>query len=147
MTHEEEENKRVIRRLLDSEAETRAEAPIEPEQDQPEDSLGTTKANASHRTPVPPQHIALDKDNMPLPRRVDELDMDATRVSPVAYDPPSRPRNAPTRLAQPVQRPIQTPVSNGTDTPNWRRGWGGCLLRGFIAALFGLVIFTLIGGS
>ena len=39
---------------------------------------------------------------MPLPRRVDELDMDGTRVSPVAYEPPSRPtERADTRLAPP----------------------------------------------
>ena len=147
MTNEEEENKRHIRRLLDSEAETRADAPIEPEQNKPADQVGTTKASASHRTPTPPHHIALDKDNMPLPRRVDELDMDATRVSPVAYDEPSRPRNAQTRLARPVQPPIQPPVSGRDINSDGRRGWGGCLLRGFIAALFGLVIGVLIVGS
>ena len=142
MTNEEEENKRLIRRLLDSEAETRADAPVEPEQDQPADAAGTTKASASHRTPTPPHHIALDKDNMPLPRRVDELDMDATRVSPVAYDPPSRPRNTATATRTIKSQPISQPVPS-----DWRRGWGGCLLRAFIAALFGLVIFALIGGS
>src|SRR5687768_6006637 len=143
----EEENKRHIRRLLDSEAETRADTPLEPEQNQDPsaDSTATTRASAAHRTPT--SHIPLDKDNMPLPRRVDELDVDATRVSPVAYDPPSRPRNAPTRLAPPIQPPIQPPVSTRPLASDWRRGWGGCLLRGVIAALFGLVIFALITGT
>lgn len=137
----EEDNKYHIRRLLDSEADTRADTPVEPEQAQSADPAATTRAGTPRRTPTP--HIALDKDNMPLPRRVDELDMDATRVSPVAYEPPSRPRNAQTRLAP----PIQPPVSGRTNPSDWRRGWGGCLLRGLIAALFGLVIFVLIAGS
>jgi penicillin-binding protein 1C len=148
MTEEEkreEENKRHIRRLLDSEAETRADIPVEPEQDESVDPAATTRASTPRRTPT--SHIPLDKDNMPLPRRVDELDMDATRVSPVAYDPPSPPRNAPTRLAPPMQPPIQPPVAAETIPADWRRGWGGCLLRGFIAALFGLIILTLIAGS
>src|SRR3972149_2637535 len=141
MTDEEEDNKYHIRRLLDSEADTRADTPVEPEQAQSADPAATTRAGTPRRTPTP--HIALDKDNMPLPRRVDELDMDATRVSPVAYEPPSRPRNAQTRLAP----PIQPSVSGRTNPSDWRRGWGGCLLRGLIAALFGLVIFALIAGS
>src|SRR5687768_9314366 len=119
----EEENKRHIRRLLDSEAETRADTPIEPEPDQDPsaDSTATTRASAAHRTPT--SHIPLDKDNMPLPRRVDELDLDATRVSPVAYDPPSRPRNAPTRLSPPIQPPIQPPIATQPPASDWRRGW------------------------
>ncbi|HEX6269028.1 MAG TPA: transglycosylase domain-containing protein [Anaerolineales bacterium] len=141
----EEEHKKHIRRLLDSEAETRADTPIEPEQDDLADTDATTRANTPHRTPV--HHIQLDKDNLPLPRRVDELDMDATRVSPVAYDSPNRPRNAPTRLAPPIQPPVQPPVSSRPIPSGWRRGWGGCLLRAFIATLFGVVIFALIAGS
>jgi hypothetical protein len=35
----------------------------------------------------------LDKDNMPLPRRVDQVDMEGTRVTPAAYGSASRPRN------------------------------------------------------
>ena len=139
----EEENKRFLKRLIDSEAETRAETPIEPTQDEPAEPADTTRASPPRRTPTPP-HIPLDKDNMPLPRRVNEVDMDGTRVSPVAYDPPSRPRNAQTRLA-PVQPQINPPSQ---PVPlNWRRGWGGCLLRAFLVALFGVVIVLIIGGS
>ena len=42
---------------------------------------------------------------------------------------------------------MQPPVSGRTITSDWRRGWGGCLLRGFIAALFGMVVVVLIVGS
>lgn len=150
MTNEEEEKREEdrqhhIRRLLDSEAETRAEAPLEPGQDQSTDSTATTRASSAHRTPA--HQIPLDKDNMPLPRRVDELDMDATRVSPVAYEPSSHPRNVQTRVAPPLQPPIGPPIPDRTSTFSGRRGWGGCLLRGFIAGLFTLVLLALIGGS
>src|SRR5687768_18420511 len=80
----EEENQQYIRRLLDSEAETRAEPAIEPKPEEPASQEGTTRASPPRRTPNPPP-IVLDKDNMPLPRRVDEVDLDGTRVTPVAY--------------------------------------------------------------
>ncbi|HLO30671.1 MAG TPA: hypothetical protein VK249_16115, partial [Anaerolineales bacterium] len=67
----EEENKRFLKRLIDSEAETRTDIPVEPREDEQTDAAATTKASPPHRTPTPPPHIALDKDNMPLPRRVD----------------------------------------------------------------------------
>ena len=100
----EEENKQFLKRLIDSEAETRTDIPVEPKEEEPADPAATTKASPAHRTP--PLNIPLDKDNMPLPRRVDELDMDGTRVSPVAYEPSSRTRNAQTRPAPPIQPPI-----------------------------------------
>src|SRR6266487_6691280 len=142
----EEENKRFLKRLIDSEAETRTDLPAEPKEE-PEDATATTKANPSRRTPTPPPHILLDKDNMPLPRRVDELDLEGTRVSPVAYEPPSRQRNAQTRLAPPMQPPIQQPVLGRTITFSWRSGWGGCLMRGLLVVLFGIVVALIIGGS
>src|SRR5512138_3199589 len=91
----EEENKRFLKRLIDSEAETRTDLPAGPKEEEP-DPNATTKASPPRRTPTPRPHIALDKDNMPLPRRVDELDMEGTRVSTVAYEPPSRPNKLPT---------------------------------------------------
>ncbi|HUF00142.1 MAG TPA: transglycosylase domain-containing protein [Anaerolineales bacterium] len=146
----EEENRRFLKRLIDSESETRADVPIEPKEDEEADQTATTKASPAHRTP-PPLRIALDENNMPLPRRVDELDTDGTRVSPVAYDPPSRPRNAQsaqTRLAPSVQPPTRVPpVSGGAIASDWRSGWGGCLVRGFLVALFGMVVVLIIGGS
>src|SRR6476620_3998151 len=110
----EEENKRFLKKLIDSEAGTRTDLPAEPKEEKPADPTATTQASPAHRTPTPRVNIPLDKDNMPLPRRVDELDLEGTRVSPVAYEPPSRPRNvqnAQTRLAPPVQPSVQTPVA------------------------------------
>ncbi|HLO14181.1 MAG TPA: hypothetical protein VK206_05090, partial [Anaerolineales bacterium] len=96
----EEENKRFLKRLIDSEEETLTDLPAETKEDEQADPNATTKASPPHRTPTPPR-IELDKDNLPLPRRVNEVDMEGTRVSPVAYEPPSNPRNAQTRLAPP----------------------------------------------
>ncbi|HEX9386589.1 MAG TPA: biosynthetic peptidoglycan transglycosylase, partial [Anaerolineales bacterium] len=145
----EEENKRFLKRLIESEAETRTDIPVEPKEEEPADPTATTKASPARRTPPPPR-IPLDENNMPLPRRVDELDLEGTRVSPVAYDPPSRPRNAPnaqTRLARPVQPPMQPPAIGRTTSFDWRSGWGGCLIRGFLVALFGVVVALIIGAS
>ena len=146
----EEENRQFLKRLIDSEAETRTDLPAESKEEnkeaKPVDPTATTKASPARRTPPPPR-IPLDENNMPLPRRVDELDLEGTRVSPVAYDPPSRPRNAQTRAARPLQPPIQ-PYPPGRTAPlNWRSGWGGCLLRGFLVLLFGLVVTMIIGAS
>ena len=80
------------RRLLQSEEETQGKykpLPVEP----------PAPTTAKYYRP------RLDDDNMPLPRRVDELDMDGTRVSPVAYEPPSKPRKAQVRLAPRSQPP------------------------------------------
>src|ERR1041384_8321799 len=100
----EEENRRFLKRLVASEAEPRTDLPANGKEDGSSDSTATTKAVPPRRTPPPPANIPLDENNMPLPRRVDELDMEGTRVSPVAYEPASRPRNASpqTRLAPPV---------------------------------------------
>ncbi|NWG08178.1 MAG: transglycosylase domain-containing protein [Chloroflexi bacterium] len=143
MTNENEEERReFIRRLIDSEAETRAEPPLEPKKDDESgEQAATTKAQPPRRTPPP--HIPLDQDNMPLPRRVDEVDLGSTRVTPAAYESTSRPRNGvsqPRRVpppSQPVSRPLKIDL---------KQGWG-CLLRGLILGLFGLVILAIIGGS
>src|SRR5215208_1172132 len=109
MTNEEEERRKRIQRLLDSEAETRAEPPVDPKQQPTDDSADTTKASPPKRTPTPP-HIALDKDNMPLPRRVSETDMEGTRVAPIAYESTSRPRNdAPVVNRLPPSPPLNPP--------------------------------------
>ncbi|HSB00931.1 MAG TPA: transglycosylase domain-containing protein, partial [Anaerolineales bacterium] len=131
---------------IDSEAETRTDLPAEPKEEEPNPNA-TTKASPARRTPTPPPHIALDKDNLPLPRRVDELDMEGTRVSPVAYEPPSRPRNAQARLAPPIQIPVQPPAVGRALSFNWRSGWSGCLVRAFLVALFGVVLLLILGGS
>ena len=82
---------------------------------------------------------ALDKDNMPLPRRVDEIDMEGTRVTRAAYEPASR------------QLPPQPPKNNPPTQPKkpsiFRRGNMGCFLRGLIAIVFAVVVLGLLIGS
>ncbi|HEX2998169.1 MAG TPA: hypothetical protein VHP14_25315, partial [Anaerolineales bacterium] len=73
--------------------------------------------------------------------------MEGTRVSPVAYEQPSRPRNAGTRSLPPAQLQAAPPAGGRTLTFDWRGGWGGCLVRGFLVALFGIVVLLIISGS
>ncbi|MBV6450589.1 MAG: Monofunctional biosynthetic peptidoglycan transglycosylase [Anaerolineales bacterium] len=153
MTNNEEDRSKKIRRLLDSEAETRAETPIEPRKDESEEQQATTKASVPRKTPTPPPygeggHISLDENNMPLPRRVHEVDLEGTRVSPVAYEPASRPRGmTETRRVSPPSQPRKTQsASFDWNSIDWKRA-GGCLARISVLALFGVVILAIIGGS
>ena len=180
-----------LRRLLASEEETIPELPVQDEKPggSPSDetiasvlsSLGEEEGvspEAQTQTPTPDTPIpALDKDNMPLPRRVDEIDVGATRVSPSAYDvlpkatsarpisstPPSQPtstrqggNNLPsqstgTRLAASNipsgSQPRLATQRAPTTPPTSWQSRLGCLLRIFIIFLFGLVILALLGGS
>lgn len=151
MSNEEEERRERIRRLIESESETRAEPPFEPKPDEPADSNATTRAHPPQRTPTPPPHISLDKDNMPLPRRVNEVDMEGTRVTPVAYEPTNRPRNGvPTNRppAPPLNPPMQAsyqPPARSIANP-WRMD-AGCLARLLVIILFGVAVLLLIGGT
>lgn len=119
-----------IRRILNSEEETVGDiqplAPIPP----------------SDAT-LPLTRPALDADNMPLPRRVDEIDMDGTRVTPAAYEPTTGERAAAMRATIPPG--VQMPSFNLKNI-NWR-GNLGCFLRVLIALLFVFVVFALCMGS
>ena len=148
MTNEDEDRIKKIKNLLDSEAETRPETPIEPAKD---DSPyeGTTRASVPRHTPTPPpprRPIELDKDNMPLPRRVDQLDMEGTRVTPAAYGSVSRPRNTRPRPAS-TPRPSQPPPKRPVISLEWLGKSGGCFSRALVFSLFALVILAVIGGS
>ncbi|HJS18310.1 MAG TPA: transglycosylase domain-containing protein [Anaerolineales bacterium] len=157
MTNEEEERKNRIKRLIDSEAETRPESPVDPTAGESADPAGTTKAQTPKRTPTAsqPAHIPLDQDNMPLPRRVNEVDMDGTRVTPVAYEPTSRPRNGAPLNRQPTYPPLNPPLAPPSQPPPstrpassaWRPEYNSCLVRTMIVALFSVVILMLMGGS
>ena len=90
---------------------------------------------------------ALDKDNMPLPRRVDEVDMEGTQVTRAAY--------ITTQSQQPQPKPVATtstpPSQPRAQIPskfniNWR-GNMGCFLRGLIISAFAVVVIGLIAGS
>src|SRR5574342_361866 len=85
----------------------------------------------------------LDADNMPLPRRVDEIDWDGTRVTPAAYEPTTAERAAAMRATIP---PATRLPSFDLKNINWRTNLG-CLLRVLIALLFVLIVFALCMGS
>ena len=99
-----------------------------------------------------PQPAVVANDR-PLPRRVDQIDADATRVSPMAYAPPSRgTAGAPPALppatspaGAPARSPIPYPKST-QKTNNWRKG-AGCLLRLSVLLIFGVVVVSLCGAS
>ncbi|MCE9647225.1 MAG: PBP1A family penicillin-binding protein [Chloroflexi bacterium] len=115
-----EDNDR-LRRLKQSEEETQGvynPAPLTPD----------SKITDKYYRP------ALDKDNMPLPRRVNEIDIEGTRVTRAAYEPTSR----------------QVPPRSQQNTPARKKIWQGntgCLLRGLIAMAFLGVILGLCIGS
>ncbi len=154
---EDEEKKHRIKKLIDSESETRAETTIEPRRDKSDEKPATTTVSpARPSSPLQtgegrrgegkmPPHIALDQNNMPLPRRVHEVDMEGTRVSPAAYERASRPRGATeTRRVAPPSKTQS--ASFHWSSFDWKRA-GGCLVRLIVIALFGLVILAIIAGS
>jgi penicillin-binding protein 1C len=174
----EEDPRDRLRRLLASEDETMPELPRADEEpggspsDETIASVMSSLGEEEEESPPPPERTptpdtpmpALDKDNMPLPRRVDEIDVGATRVSTAAYNvlpkassvrsrgnTPSQPigarpaaGNTPSRPSAP--RPASQPIPTSPTVPFWR-GRGGCLLRAFIVILFGMVALALLGGS
>ena len=140
-----------LRRLLRSEEETRADLTPAPQSKPTIDPAPKTEGT----TPVFTRP-ALDKDNMPLPRRVDEIDLEGTRVTPAAYQPAKY--QQPASQQQPVyQQPEYTapPSSSLQETilerlstfGSFLKGNTGCFLRGFIIAAFLLVIVGLCLGS
>jgi len=110
-----------FRRLIKSEEETQGEykpAPSKPS--------GTT---AKFTRP------ALDKDNMPLPRRVNEIDIEGTRVTRAAYEPATNRRSA-----------AEGPPPSFNFRSMWR-GNMGCFLRGLIVSMFAVLVIGLCTGS
>ena len=150
-TPPEEDPRDKLRRLLASEDETMPDLPTPDEKpggspsDETLASVMSSLGEEDEETLVLPEHTptpdtpmpALDKDNMPLPRRVDEIDVGATRVTPAAYNAPSQPA---------ASRPATQRVAKKPRAPFWK-GRGGCLIRGFVIFLFGLVGLALLGGS
>lgn len=105
-----------------------------------------------------------DPDGSPLPQRVDQIDTDATRVAPTAYDNSYHPalRSSARPTTQPASRPATLPTPT---TPrhagylpqpaapaapskgiNWNTGFG-CLLRMVVIASFALIVALLCGAS
>ena len=126
-----EDNDR-LRRLKKSEEETQgvySPAPVDP----------ASKTTDKYYRP------ALDKDNMPLPRRVDEIDLEGTRVTRAAYEPTAR--HVPVEPQQNISSQFGNILSKfKIPSINWR-GNTGCFLRGLIVMVFAVVIFGLCAGS
>ena len=144
-----EDNDR-LRRLLKSEEETRADLnpapPSKPTTDPAPKTDGTTPVFT---------RPALDKDNMPLPRRVDEIDLEGTRVTPAAYQPASqrpiyqqpasqhRPTPQQSQYAPPPPPEAPSLMDRLSSFGSFLQGNTGCFLRGLIIAAFLLVIVGL----
>jgi len=168
MNDEEDDDKlKELRRILRSEEETREDLTPPPEDMQKTPPKRTNTGNTTPRFTRP----ALDKDNMPLPRRVDETDVEGTQVTNAAYRqatnqrPPvnhqqpqqsQRPKyqQQPSRPSQPVnqsqrqsRRPAPRQESFWDKFKSILRGNKGCLIRGLIVSVFGLVIIGLLLGS
>ena len=170
MNDEEDDKLEELRRILRSEEETHAD--LTPPT---ADTAKTPKPNPNSVGNTTPRFTrpALDKDNMPLPRRVEETDVEGTRVTNAAYRQDTNQRPPINRPPQPPQRPTnqqqqQQPRPSRPVNPNqgrlprkpaprqesfWDkfqsilRGNKGCLIRGLIVAVFGVVIISLLTGS
>ena len=137
-----------------------SETPPQPPKEEPNDRFRRLLSEIEEeedalidQTPPPPPPLGSTPQSLPpadgtrglpLPRRVDEIDVDATRVTRSAYSPPSR--RTPTRpQPQPPTPPIK---SHSPTTPsfNWFKGLG-CFLRLVIIGLFFSVIVAICGGT
>lgn len=113
-----EEKDEYLRRLIASEEETRVDFPVPP------------YPNETSQEQSASEH---------LPRRVNETDLDATRVTPAAFNPVSQPRPPQKKRKRWKFSLLQL---GDIKQINW-----GCLLRGFILLIFGLVLLAIIGSS
>jgi penicillin-binding protein 1C len=104
----------------------------------PPPMLGTTPQSS------PP---ALDTRGMPLPRRVDEIDVNATRVTQAAYEPgySSIPPSVPSTRSTP-EVPVKRKPKKKRKEINMGV-WAGCGLRMLILGLFSLAIVGIFMGS
>ena len=89
----------------------------------------------SDRTSPPP--LFPEPGNMPLPERVDEIDLNATRVTPAAWQPTVR-QSPPGQIPPPP-----APPETETGSFDFQRGLG-CLTRILVVSLFATAILGLI---
>lgn len=119
-----------FRRLLNSEDETRAEPPSQPA-----------------RPPAKPlpqaSYPALDKDNMPLPRRVTETDMDGTRVTPAAFETKTAPHRRTSHTGSDSQMSLGRLRISGPRSSKWRSQ----ILLALVILAFIFVVIGLCLGS
>jgi len=128
----------------EDEKDNSEEKPTLPQQEAtspPPPSLGTTPQTA------PP---ALDTQGMPLPRRVDEIDLGATQVSSSAFNdvPPRRIQTPPPAAPRPAAPPPKPKKRSRRklQTAQIERGLG-CLLRMSIMGAFIFVIVAVLAAS
>lgn len=114
---------------------------IEPLAAQPDSAQMPTKVSAPLPPPPPGTTDA-------LPRQVDQIDLSATRVSPVALYPETHPQH---RLegSGAGHQPPQHPGRNGTGSSHKQNPFQlrSCLVRGIVIALFALVLGLVIAGA
>ncbi len=110
-----------LRRLIASEDETRVDVPVPPYPPPPIEEVNKTQ-------PDPLSH---------LPHRVDEVDVDATRVTPAAYNPISQPLPP---LPPAKKKSLFSSFRN--KSINW-----GCFLKLIFLAMVGLIILGIMGGT
>jgi 1A family penicillin-binding protein len=115
MNHE-DQNRERIHKLIQSEEETRA---------------GTSPQTPRAAHPASPRPN-LDKNNLPLPRRVNQINVEGTRVTPAAFEPVTTPRNRTPPNVRPRRRNLF-----------FRFGYLGCAIQVLIALVFILVVFGL----
>ncbi len=146
-------------------------AKVEP----PPAGLETTHPMSARATPPPPalgatpskSPPAMGTQGLPLPRRVDEIDVDATRVSSAAFRQPgeaatapgestvrregvSQPRSSATKASvppPPLVRRVSPAVPLTPPTSQVLTQGLGCLVRAMIVGLFFLVIAAVCGSS
>jgi len=147
-----------------AEQEPGSTQPTQSDSETTQDDTAPVKLGKSdHPTPPPPPPYqgrtpprslpAVDQYGFPLPHRVDEIDVNATRVSPAAYRSPQNQPSAGKPGSPPPQPPVPTRRYSATASPpprkparDYRRGLG-CLVRGFIATIFVVVVVALCAVS
>ncbi len=126
----------------DSEEDLSAARPTAPQDDlttPPPPRLGTTPVVA------PP---ALDTQGMPLPRRVDEIDIEATQVSHSALEPAPPAKAPPTPRARPVPSPPPKKRKPRIQLNEDSLAHGaGCFLRMSLLGFFLLIALTIVVGT
>jgi penicillin-binding protein 1C len=135
-------------------------------------NLDDTVASVPHEGSVTPQrrsssHAPSGSQNAHLPRRVNEIDIEATQVTPAAYTSARKPHTTAQRVSRisPLTRPAPARTSSAVrsapggqqtgrvvSAPRPRIGVDlrqamGCLLRMSILAVFVIIVLLVAGGS
>ncbi|MCZ2128080.1 MAG: transglycosylase domain-containing protein [Anaerolineales bacterium] len=152
--NQDESDRERLQRLLRSEEETRND--LDPA---PPDSTQVFRKPMGGTTPLIRNLPELDENNMPLPNRVDETDLEGTRVSSAAYrrsidltptqPPPSAQRPAyrlPYSQGQPPPQRPSAPKAKPSFVERFR-GKKGCFVRGLVVSIFAFALIALCGSS